>query len=354
VHSSFRQRRGEAARDRPITDRPAGAEAFLGFLRVMSQNPVTPERWGLVTYVVDDDPRERVGLLSAGNTVCALPELSDYDGLMPAIEHWSDVSRVLGVLDPRHHEPVLNSRVLTPLRYPRKILCAGANYWSHLSEMGATVEPGVLDPYFFLLPATTVVGPGEPIEVPIDDQAKVDWEGELAVVIGEYARNISVERAPACVAGYTICNDVTARGLHRRSAYAATPFEWDWLGSKGRDTFLPIGPSVTPSWLVDNPHDLRLRVWVNGALKQDARTSDLIVNVWQLVAAASSVVTLEPGDVITTGTPAGVGAPRGEFLRPGDVVTVEIESLGQLSNPVRAETESQVVFESVHAADVES
>jgi 2-keto-4-pentenoate hydratase/2-oxohepta-3-ene-1,7-dioic acid hydratase in catechol pathway len=312
------------------------------------------ERWGLVTYVVGDTPKEYVGILSADNTVCALPELSEYNGLMPAIERWPEVSAVLRMLDPQHRDPVPGSQILSPLRYPRKILCAGANYWSHLSEMGTTVEPGVLDPYFFLLPATTVVGPGEPIEVPTDEHARVDWEGELAVVIGQYAKNVSVERAPGCVAGYTICNDVTARGLHRRASYADSPFEWDWLGSKGRDTFLPIGPSVTPFWLVDDPHDLRLRVWVNGALKQDARTSDLIVNVWQLVAAASSLVTLEPGDVITTGTPAGVGAPRGEYLRPGDVVTVEIESLGRLNNPVRAETESPVVLERVHAADVES
>jgi len=312
------------------------------------------QRWGLVTYAVDNNPKEHVGILSADNIVYRVPELSEYDGLMPAMEHWPEVSAVLRMRDPQHRDPVPSPRLVSPLRYPRKILCAGANYWSHLNEMGATVEPGVLDPYFFLLPATTIVGPGDPIEVPADEQAMVDWEGELAVVIGQHTRNVSVERAPACVAGYTICNDVTARGLHRRASYADSPFEWDWLGSKGRDTFLPIGPSVTPSWLVDDPHDLRLRVWVNGALKQDARTSDLIVNVWQLVAAASSLVTLQPGDVITTGTPAGVGAPRGEFLRPGDVVTVEIESLGRLSNPVRAEAESQVVLERVQAADVES
>lgn len=322
--------------------------------RVMAKNPRTQKRWGLVTYVVDDSAGERVGMLSAGNSVCALPELSECEGLKPAIDHWSDVSTILRSLDPEHREPVQDPTILTPVRYPGKILCAGANYWSHLSEMATTISPEATDPYFFLLPATTIVGPGEPIAVPADEGAMVDWEGELAVVIGQQARNVSVEHAPACVAGYTICNDVTARGLHQRAAYAGSPFEWDWLGAKGRDTFLPLGPSMTPSWLVDDPHDLGLRVWVNGTLKQDARTSDLIVNVWQLVAAASSLVTLEPGDVITTGTPAGVGAPRGEFLRPGDVVTVEIESLGRLTNPVRAETASRMVFEGVHAADTDA
>jgi 2,4-didehydro-3-deoxy-L-rhamnonate hydrolase len=320
----------------------------------MEKDPAMAGRWSLVTYVLGDDPRARVGVLRASTAVCDVPELSEYEGLMPAIQSWPEVSALLEVLDPGPHEPLANARILTPLRYPRKILCAGANYWSHLSEMGGTAGDGALDPYFFLVPGTTIVGPGDPIEVPVDDHAMVDWEGELAVVIGRHARNISVESAPACVAGYTICNDVSARGLHRRSSYAAPPFEWDWLRSKGRDTFLPIGPGLTPSWLVDDPHDLHLRVWVNGALKQDARTSDLIVDVWRLIAAASALVTLEPGDVITTGTPAGVGAPKGEFLRPGDVVTVEIEGLGRLSNPVRSEPEPQVVAEGMPVADIES
>lgn len=320
----------------------------------MNGDPAMAGRWSLVTYVIGDDPEEHVGILRDA-AVCGVPELSGYEGLMPAIEHWPEVSALLRSVGPKQpHELVPNARILTPLRYPRKILCAGANYWSHLNEMGGTMDQGVLDPYFFLVPGTTIVGPGDPIEVPLDDNAMVDWEGELAVVIGHHARNISVESASACVAGYTICNDVSARGLHQRSSYAAPPFEWDWLRSKGRDTFLPIGPSVTPSWLVDDPHDLRLRVWVNGALKQDARTSDLIVDVWRLIAAASALFTLEPGDVITTGTPAGVGAPRGEFLRPGDVVTVEVEGLGRLSNPVRSEPESKVGAESVPVADVES
>jgi 2-keto-4-pentenoate hydratase/2-oxohepta-3-ene-1,7-dioic acid hydratase in catechol pathway len=313
----------------------------------MQTDPSMTSRWSLVTYGVGDDLGEHVGILRADNTVCAVPALSEYRGLMPAIENWPDVSAILESYDPDLHEPIPSAKILAPLRYPKKILCAGANYWSHLREMGGTVDQEVVDdPFFFLLPATAIVGPGEPIKIPVDDDAMVDWEGELAVVIGQPARNVTVESASAYVAGYTICNDVSARGLHRRASYSAPPFEWDWLKSKGRDTFLPIGPGVTPSWLVDDPHDLRLRVWVNGELKQDARTSDLIVDIWQLIAAASALVTLEPGDVITTGTPAGVGASRGEFLRLGDVVTVEIEKLGRLSNPVRTESEAPVVVES--------
>jgi 2-keto-4-pentenoate hydratase/2-oxohepta-3-ene-1,7-dioic acid hydratase in catechol pathway len=299
--------------------------------------------WSLVTYRTSGDQAEHLGTLGPDNVIRAVPELSECRGLMPALENWTEVSATLMRGDHLGQDPVPDAALLAPLRHPGKVLCAGANYWSHLREMGGSAEEGALDdPFFFLLPATSIVGPGEPIEIPTDNHANVDWEGELAVVIGRSARNVSVERASAHVAGYTICNDVSARGLHRRTSYAAPPFEWDWLRSKGRDTFLPIGPGVTPAWLVNDPHDLRLRVWVNDVLKQDARTSDLIVNIWQLIAAASQMVTLEPGDIVTTGTPSGVGAARGEFLRSGDVVTIEIEGLGQLSNPVRAESEAHV------------
>jgi 2-keto-4-pentenoate hydratase/2-oxohepta-3-ene-1,7-dioic acid hydratase in catechol pathway len=294
--------------------------------------------WSLVTYRTNGDPAEHLGTLGSDNVVRAVPELSHCHGLFPALQDWATVLPILERDDHSGDEPVTDAIVLAPLRRPGKILCAGANYWSHLREMGGSPEPGALaEPFFFLLPSTAIVGPGEPIQIPTDDHADVDWEGELAVVIGRSARNVSVGRAQEYVAGYTICNDVSARGLHRRTSYAAPPFEWDWLSSKGRDTFLPLGPGVTPAWLVSDPHDLDLRVWVNDVLKQDAQTSDLIVNVWQLVAAASEIFTLEPGDIVTTGTPSGVGAARGEFLRPGDVVTVEIDSLGRLSNPVRAE-----------------
>jgi 2-keto-4-pentenoate hydratase/2-oxohepta-3-ene-1,7-dioic acid hydratase in catechol pathway len=298
----------------------------------------TATTWSLVTYRSGDDPADRVGTLGADGVVRAVPELGDYRGLMPALDDWSEVAATLRRCDHGRLAPVPDAKVLAPLRFPRKILCAGANYWSHLREMGGSLEQGALeDPFFFLLPATSIVGPGDPIQIPMDDHANVDWEGELAIVIGQSGRNVSIEAARAHVAGYTVCNDISARGLHRRRSYPAPPFEWDWLRSKGRDTFLPVGPGVTPAWLVSDPHDLRLRLWVNDDLKQDARTSDLILDIWHLVAAASQTVTLEPGDIVTTGTPNGVGAARGEFLRSGDVVTVEIDGLGRLSNPVRTE-----------------
>jgi 2-keto-4-pentenoate hydratase/2-oxohepta-3-ene-1,7-dioic acid hydratase in catechol pathway len=194
-------------------------------------------------------------------------------------------------------------------------------------------------PYFFLKPPTTsLVGPGEPIVVPADPGAKVDWEAELAVVIGRRARHVKESEALDYVAGYSAINDISFRGPHRVLRPIGEPFKWDWLASKGADQSTPLGPGIRPAFLVENPHDLELRLWVNGHLKQEANTSDMVVGVAALIAAASDLVTLEPGDVIATGTPDGVGLPRGEFLRPGDVVEMEIADFGRLTNPVVVET----------------
>ena len=147
----------------------------------------TTTAWSLVTYRTGDDPVERVGSLGPEGVVRAAPELCEYRGLMPALEDWPEVAAILERCDHRGEESVGDAKVLAPLRYPRKILCAGAKYWSHLREMGGSLDQGALeDPSFFLLPATSIVGHGggDPIEIPTDDHANVDWEGELAVVIG--------------------------------------------------------------------------------------------------------------------------------------------------------------------------
>ena len=166
------------------------------------------------------------------------------------------------------------------------------------------------------------------------EQARYDWEAELAVVIGLGGRDIAVGDALAHVAGYCVANDVTARGHHRRQAAPAEAFTYDWFAAKSMDGSLPLGPGITPAFQVPDPQGLRLRLWVNGELQQDESTSDMVCSVAELVAAASEVVTLEPGDVIPTGTPSGVGAGRGRYLRPGDVVRVTIDGLGTLENTV--------------------
>ena len=290
--------------------------------------------WSLVSYRTRGG-EERAGALFAEH-VFELPVAAC--GVLELIERWVEVEPGLRAFDPASALQVDGARLELPLRYPRKVLCSGANYHRHMREMMVD-RPAEARPYFFLKPPTTaLVGPGDPIIVPADPGAKVDWEAELAVVIGRRARHVSEADALEYVAGYSAINDISLRGPHRVQHPIGEPFQWDWLASKGADQSTPLGPGIRPAFLVENPQDLELRLWVNGQLKQEANTSDMVVGVAALIAAASDLVTLEPGDVIATGTPDGVGLPRGEFLRPGDVVEMEVADFGRLTNPVVVET----------------
>lgn len=289
--------------------------------------------WSLVSYSTSTG-EERAGALN-GDRVVELPIVAC--GVLELIERWAEVEPALRSFDPAAAPHVEDAQLELPLRYPRKVLCSGANYHRHMREMKVN-RPDDARPYFFLKPPTTsLVGPGRPIVVPADPDARVDWEAELAVVIGHRARHVSVRNALQYVAGYSAINDISLRGPHRVEHPIGEPFQWDWLASKGADQSTPLGPGVRPVFLVDDPQRLDLRLWVNGRLKQEANTSDMVVGVAALIAAASDLLTLEPGDVIATGTPDGVGLPRGEFLRPGDVVDMEVGDFGRLTNPVVVE-----------------
>ena len=198
---------------------------------------------------------------------------------------------------------------------PRKVICVGLNYAAHAAETGMAAPEF---PMFFLKPHTAIANPGDPIRLPsISDH--VEHECELVVVIGRRARNVSEAEALDHVLGYTCGNDVSARDWQRR--------ESQWFRGKGFDGFFPFGPWIETGL---DPSDLAISTRVNGEVRQSASTSDLIFNVPNLVADASRTVTLLPGDVIATGTPAGVGP-----IRDGDVVEIEIGGIGVLSNPVR-------------------
>lgn len=231
--------------------------------------------------------------------------------------------------------------VLAPIPRPaRNIFCVGKNYREHAAEFhasgfdagSAAARPD--HPVFFSKATTSVVGPGAAIMAGLDPTGTTDYEGELAVIIGRGGRDIPGEAALAHVFGYTAFNDVTSRELQRRHG--------QWFLGKSIDTFGPMGPCVVTADELPNPADLRLTVTVNGETRQAAGVSELIFDIPALIECLSAVITLRPGDVIATGTPAGVGVgytpPR--YLRPGDAVTVAIEGVGELSNPVtgRADT----------------
>ena len=295
--------------------------------------------WGLVTFRRGESPQRQSGILTAAG-VEHPPFLAAYADLDAVLRDWPRVEPALRAWEAAG-KTVGEATIELPLRTPTKLLCAGANYHDHIQEMGIESVPPGNRPFFFLLPPSSLIGPGHAVRIPADPAARVDWEAELAVVVGAAARNIPVERALDHVAAFSIVNDVSARGLHRRSDPLAPPFEFDWLTSKGLDTFTPLGPTLVPAWLAPDPDSMRVRLWQNDDLRQDGTTTSMIANVAELVVAASHLMTLEPGDVIATGTPPGVGAPRGLQLADGDQVVVTIDGIGTLESPVVVDPEQR-------------
>ncbi|MDQ1727240.1 MAG: hypothetical protein QOK14_1285 [Frankiaceae bacterium] len=214
--------------------------------------------------------------------------------------------------------PLADVKLLAPV-IPSKIIAVGKNYASHAAEMATAPEAAPEAPILFLKPSTSVIGCGERIVLPPSSE-RVDFEGELAIVIGRLCKDVPVERVTDVVLGYTIANDVTARDQQVADR--------QWMRSKSYDTFCPLGP-----WLETavDPDDIGITTTLNGVVKQHGRTSEMIFDVRTIVAYVSTVMTLLPGDIILTGTPAGVGP-----MNPGDSVSITIEGIGTLDNTVIA------------------
>ncbi|GAA4971038.1 2-keto-4-pentenoate hydratase/2-oxohepta-3-ene-1,7-dioic acid hydratase in catechol pathway [Nonomuraea thailandensis] len=245
----------------------------------------------------DDAGTARWGVIEAGGTVRAAAG-DPYTALVPGDPVGGDV------------------RLLAPVT-PSKILCVGRNYADHAAEFG---NPVPKEPLIFLKPPSSIAGPGDAVVYP-SLSGRLDPEAELVVVIGRAGRRIRPEDAMSVVFGYTIGNDVTARDIQKSDP--------QWTRGKGFDTFCPLGPWVDTGF---DPSDVRVTCTVNGELRQDGRTRDFIFGIPELIAYVSAFSTLEPGDVIMTGTPPGVRP-----VQPGDTMTVAVEGLGELSNPVVAE-----------------
>jgi len=251
------------------------------------------------------------------------PSVKDFVAAHP--DGWSDADIDVGGMP---SFPAKAVHIGAPVDDGATVFLVGANYKLHAEEAGLDVPDS---PCIFTKPTTALVGPSDPICLP-PVSSEMDYEGELAVMIGRAARRVSAADAPKYVAGLTVVNDVTARDL-----------QWmmlgknrivDWLSSKGLDNSTPVGPGIVSRTAVADPHKLHLTTDLNDQRMQDGETSLMVFNIWQLIEFLSARVTLRPGDILSTGTPVGVGGFRKIFLKPGDRLRVEIRGIGVIDNPV--------------------
>jgi len=236
--------------------------------------------------------------------------------------------------------PLKDTKLLPPVPNPSGIFCAGANFSDHMMEtakvQNIAPEPDPhevgLKPWHFIKLVHCLTAPDSTVKLPAYSKM-VDWEAELTAVIGRPARDVSIERALDYVAGYTIANDLSARDFTKRPHVADTsPFKFDWLSQKCFADACPLGPWIVPADAIPNPQSVGIKLWVNDVIKQDSHTSKMIFTLAEQISHLSTRVTLQPGDLILTGTPAGVGLARKEFLQAGDVVKVWVEGVGTLTN----------------------
>ncbi|PVX85861.1 fumarylacetoacetate hydrolase family protein [Paraburkholderia unamae] len=220
-----------------------------------------------------------------------------------------------------------------PLLYPNKVIAVGANYASHLEEMGLPVSRWEPLPFFFKPPTTTLVGPGKTVKIQPRTR-QLDWEIELAVVVGARLSDASLEQAKAAIAGYSIGLDMSARDWIQQPD---SPLKVDLMRGKCQDTMCPLGPIIRPSRFVPDPHQLRLQLSVNGEPRQDASTAEMLYRIEEQLSLISQFITLEPGDIVLTGSPAGSGVSYGSFLKHGDRISASIEGIGTLNVEVAEE-----------------
>lgn len=295
----------------------------------------TTQRTGLVVNGKVYDAQE--ALATAGQQL-RLPQ----SGLAGLLAEWQKSSALLTALGAaakaiEQQDGAALAQQNGPLAVPyqpARIFATASNFYEHAAEMGTKLAArSESSPYIFMKAETSVTPTKSAVIMPPNTE-RLDWEIELAVVIGKGGRHISVEQAHEHIAGYTVINDISARDLSRRSDY---PFSHDWFRGKSFDTFGPMGPWFVPRDCIADPQKLRMRLSVNGELMQDATTEGMIFNIAEQIAYLSSITTLRGGDLIATGTPTGVGMGRGVYLRPGDVMVASIDQIGSIENHVVAQ-----------------
>jgi 2-keto-4-pentenoate hydratase/2-oxohepta-3-ene-1,7-dioic acid hydratase in catechol pathway len=240
--------------------------------------------------------------------------------------------------------PLDDVQLLVPIASPPKLLFLAGNYAKHVAERGGTsAERQETFPYVFLKPpSTTLTHPGSPILIPRVSPDQIDWECELGVVIGRHCRDVAESEALEYVAGYTVVNDISDRSFKPNPGRKPRERDkfFDWMYGKWHDTFCPMGPCILSADAVADPQALPLKLTVNGQIKQEATTAEMVFPVAAVISFLSQFVTLEPGDVIATGTPSGVGSATGTFLKSGDLVRATIGPIGMLENPIESGIEA--------------
>jgi 2-keto-4-pentenoate hydratase/2-oxohepta-3-ene-1,7-dioic acid hydratase in catechol pathway len=316
-------------------------------------------KYQLFSYI-ENDAKARPGIRIDGTLYDLRDAAAQYNSTLPActtiddlVDDWANSQTALAPIVEWLSENAASTKVTTlnekdvrfaaPLQRAGAIYGAGANYRDHVEAMSRAFNMNlVLDPrgqgippwHFLKSPRATLTGHRSAIPYPANT-TKLDWEAELAVIIGRVASNVSVEEALDYVAGYSCSNDVSARDqLVRQDVDPTSPFKFDWIGHKCFTGSCPVGPYLTPAAFVESPEHLDIKLWVNDELKQDSNTRNHLYSVADQIAYLSQRLELYPGDIILTGTPAGVGMERGTFLSKGDVMRVWIDGLGELENAV--------------------
>jgi 2-keto-4-pentenoate hydratase/2-oxohepta-3-ene-1,7-dioic acid hydratase in catechol pathway len=303
--------------------------------------------WRLLTYR-HEDGRPRAGVL-VGERVydaAALADRADHGTVLGVLDDWQNAARRFAdfAASPRGESRALaTTTLLAPILYPGAIYCAGANYTDHMEEMSAVLglprerdphEAGLKPWHFLKTSRGSVVGPGADVRMP-EYGKLIDWEIELAAVIGRPCRDVPVEQALEFVAGYTVADDLSARDhVKREGVPDGSPFKWDWISQKCFEGACPLGPWIVPATAVPDPQQLSMKLWVGEDLMQDSHTSRMIFSTAEQIAHLSTRITLHPGDLVLTGTPAGVGMAKRRFLKPGETVRLWIESIGEFSHRV--------------------
>ena len=300
----------------------------------------------LATYQTSDGPRAGLVIDDKVFDAAKLTGKGAYATVLGILEDWKTAQGVLRKAAPAAGKsrakalPLGRTKLLAPVRWPSAIYCAGANYADHAAEMLRRMNrPPEPDPHtlglkawHFIKAARSLADPGATVKISGVSE-RMHWEVELAAVIGRPAKNVSQDKALSYVAGYTIANDISARDRGNRANVSETsPFKADWTKQKSFDGACPLGPWIVPAADIGDPQNLGLKLWVNDVLKQDSNTGQMIFNLAEQIEQLSNAMTLYPGDLVLTGTPAGVGAGRGEFLKAGDVVKLWIEKIGTLTN----------------------